>query len=68
MPTPETVAHDEFLSVLGAAKRRRTTPYRVLIAIALGDLRTGRVGGKVVVRADDVERWTPSGADALTAA
>lgn len=60
MPAHPAPARDEFLSVLGAARRRQTSQYAVLCAIARGELRTTQVSGRIVVRADDVERWTPA--------
>lgn len=67
--TAEALARPEHLTVWNAAQRRGTTPYSVLVAIALGELRAGQVRGRVVVRDDEhFARWTPPARRAATAA
>jgi hypothetical protein len=57
MPATRSAATDEYLSLPGAARHGEVSYYKVLAAIARGQLRTTQVAGRVVVLRADVERW-----------
>jgi hypothetical protein len=68
LATPAPRSADSLVTVRGLARERGCTVHRVLSAVALGELRARRIGGRVFITSASAAGWAPAARDAAPTA
>lgn len=63
MPAIAPTNREDLVSLRRAARERGTTYHRVLVAVAEGKLRTGRMNGRLAIVAASLRDWSPELSD-----